>query len=286
MLEAQSLFYSYSHDEHYAVCDVSFSLDRGQILGFLGPSGAGKSTTQNILIGLLPVQRGKVVIDGQERQGFNPDLQSRIGVSFEQPNVYRRLTGRENLDFFRSLYPGETEDPDKLLEMVGLKEAASQRAGEYSKGMLQRLVFARALLNKPQYLFLDEPTAGLDPRTAQSIKEIIKEQQQQGTTVFLTTHNMFVADELCDRVAFIDHGKIVALDSPRQLKLKYGQHLVRIEYRQDGRLERETLDLTMVEGRERLKQLTDQVEMETIHSQEASLEEIFIKLTGRGLSDG
>lgn len=283
MIEVKNLFHSYKLNGDYAVNDVTFSIDKGEILGFLGPSGAGKSTTQGVLSGLLPLQQGDVVIDGQRRDG-QPDKAffNRIGVGFERPNVYKKLTGLDNLKYHAKLYDRETEDPMKLLEMVGLADEADKKTGAYSKGMMQRIGFARSMINKPDIWFLDEPTMGLDPTTANSIKSIIKQKQGEGTTIFLTTHNMFVADQLCDRVAFLVDGRIEALDTPKNLKLKYGQPSVTVEYAVGGELESQTLAMDGA-GKHDLQKLIAERDVKTIHSGEPTLEEIFIRLTGRGL---
>ncbi len=283
MINVNSLYHSYTKDESYAVKNVSFEVKDSEIFGFLGPSGAGKSTTQNILIGLLKLQKGEVFVNNKEIKKAKKDLFNKIGVSFEHPNVYKKLTGVENLKFHASMYTVPTEEPIKLLKMVGLEEAANKRAEGYSKGMLQRLVFARSMINNPQLLFLDEPTSGLDPTTAGTIKNIIKKKQKEGTTIFLTTHNMQIADELCDRVAFITDGEISTIDSPRNLKLKYGQKLVKITQRTDkGVIEKRFSIVDEVE-KQKLKEIIDNNNFETMHSQEATLEEIFIKVTGRRL---
>ena len=283
MIEVKNLTYSYSKKEAPAVSDVSFSIGSGEIFGFLGPSGAGKSTTQAVLSGLLELQKGDIIIDGEARTG-HPDKAffNRIGMGFEIPNVYRKLSGLDNLKFHASLYDHETADPMEILTMVGLAEDAGKKAGDYSKGMKQRLGFARSMINNPDIWFLDEPTMGLDPGTANSIKSIIKKKKSEGTTIFLTTHNMFVADELCDRVAFIVDGKIVAVDSPKNLKLKYGQPVVNIEYMKDGKLESAEFGLEG-EAKAELQKFIEANDVKTIHSGEPSLEDIFIKLTGRGL---
>jgi len=283
MIKVANLYHSYSKDENYAVKNISFNINKGEIFGFLGPSGAGKSTTQNILIGLLPLQKGEAFIDGKDIRKSTRQIFNSIGVSFERPNIYKKLTGLENLQFFSEMFNVPTVSPLKLLKMVGLEEAANKKAGEYSKGMLQRLVFARSMINSPKIWFLDEPTSGLDPTTASIIKVIIKEKQQQGTTIFLTTHNMHIADELCDRVAFIDNGEIRAIDSPRSLKLKYGESFVNIEYIEGGALRKELLSLTDERQRQRIGELVSKAKIETMHTQEATLEQIFIKITGTEL---
>lgn len=283
MIEVKNIYHSYKKNDEYAVNDVSFTIEKGEIFGFLGPSGAGKTTTQGVLVGLLDLQQGDVIIDGKLREG-RPDKAffNRIGVGFERPNVYKKLTGLDNLKFHAKLYNGATEDAMKVLEMVGLGEEAKKKAGDYSKGMMQRLGFARSMINKPDIWFLDEPTMGMDPNAANSIKNIIRKKQAEGTTIFLTTHNMFVADELCDRVAFIVDGKIVAVDTPKNLKLKYGQAQVTVEYTDSGELKSETFGMTGKDKELLLKFLADH-DIKTMHSGEPTLEEIFIKLTGRGL---
>ena len=175
----------------------------------------------------------------------------------------------------------------KLLSMVGLEESAHKMAGKYSKGMKQRLVFARSIINIPEILFLDEPLAGLDPATSEVIKTIIRQKRNDGTTIFLTTHNMFAAEELCDHVAFLHEGRIMAMDAPGELKMKYGERSVRIEYEKNGEPEKaveELLFLDTPEGKKRLNQLVADSKIRTMHSQEADLEQIFMKLTGRGLA--
>lgn len=283
MISVARLYHSYTRDERYAVSDVGFEIGRGEIFGFLGPSGAGKSTTQNILIGLLPLQRGEVAIDGVPLARMGSRLFNRMGVCFERANNYRKLTGLENLQFFARMYSAPTEDPMKLLDRVGLRDAAHRRAGQYSKGMFHRLNFARSMINNPDLWFLDEPTAGLDPATAGRIKDIIRARQAAGATVFLTTHDMHIAEELCDRVAFIDEGRLVAMDTPRALKLKYGENRVRVEYVLDGQPGAETLSLSDDGERARLQDILRGAVVETLHSQEATLERIFITLTGKEL---
>ncbi|HSM56684.1 MAG TPA: ABC transporter ATP-binding protein [Candidatus Sulfomarinibacteraceae bacterium] len=288
MVDVQNLYHDYEGKGQYAVRDVSFSIAQGEIFGFLGPSGAGKSTVQNLIIGLLPVQQGQILFQEQPIRELRSVFFNRIGVSFEHPNLYGKLTGYENLKYYAGMFSVPTEDPSKLLDMVGLQDAMHKRAANYSKGMKQRLVFARALLNDPEFLFLDEPTAGLDPNLASTIKEIIRRKRDQGKTVFLTTHNMYIADELCDRVAFINDGQIVAMDTPRNLKLQYGERSVRVEYRENGagssELKSAVLSLESEPDRARFNLILNENEVQTIHSQEATLEQTFIKITGRRLT--
>ncbi|MTI65324.1 MAG: ABC transporter ATP-binding protein [Firmicutes bacterium] len=283
MIDVKGLYHSYTNDDNYAVKDVNFSVKKGEIFGFLGPSGAGKSTTQKILTGLLPLQKGKASIDGNNVKKSPNRLFNTIGVSFERANVYKKLTGIENLEFYSKMFNVKTLNPLKLLRMVGLENAANKRAEGYSKGMLQRLVFVRSMINDPKIWFLDEPTSGLDPTTASKIKEIIKDKQRKGTTIFLTTHNMHIAEELCDNIALINEGEINLIDSPRNLKLKYGEKLIKAEYKINGELRKERFSMINKEEIDKLNEIIKKGKVETLHSQEATLEEIFIKVTGRGL---
>lgn len=283
MIKVKNLYHSYSNDDQYAVSDVNFEIKKGEIFGFLGPSGAGKSTTQNILVGLLQLQKGSVEVAGYDVKHIKNKMFNKIGMSFEQSNVYSKMSGLENLEFYRKLFDVETRDPMDLIKLVGLDGKEKIKAGKYSKGMKHRLTFARSMINNPEIWFLDEPTTGLDPSIASNIKDIIKEENEKGVTIFLTTHNMYIADELCDRVAFIVDGKIRLIDSPKELKLKYGEKLVVVEYVKEGKLIEDTFSTVVKEEKERLVQVIEKYEIQTMHTKEATLEEIFIKVTGRGL---
>jgi len=283
MISVQNLHHSYTNDDHYAVKDISFEVEKGEIFGFLGPSGAGKSTTQGVLTGLLPLQKGKVVVAGYDLHKVNNKRFNKIGVSFEQSNVYGKLTAKENLQFYAKLFDVPTRDPEELLKLVGLTGKENDRAGTFSKGMKHRLTFARSMINNPELWFLDEPTTGLDPAIAANIKDIIKEQTSRGVTSFLTTHNMYIAEELCHRVAFIIDGEIKLIDTPKNLKLQYGKKLVEIEYVKDGKVEKETLKTVGEKDQKRIGDIVKNYEVSTMHTKEATLEEIFIQVTGRGL---
>ena len=284
MIEVKQLTHDYEGKGSPSVRDVSFTISDGTIFGFLGPSGAGKSTTQALMTGLLPIQSGSVTYDGIAIQAQGNAFYNSIGVSFEHPNVFSKLTGLENLTYHAGLYSVPTQDPRRLLDMVGLTDAANRRVGAYSKGMKQRLVFARSLVNNPSILFLDEPTSGLDPATAERVKTIIRQKRADGCTIFLTTHNMQTADELCDVVAFLNDGAIVAMDAPRELKLAHGERSVAVEHRVNGSVQRSVLFPGQTDDALLLKSLIDTGSVETIHSQEATLEQIFIRLTGRVLA--
>ncbi len=270
--------------KHYgavkAVDGISFTVARGEIFSLLGHNGAGKTTTIRMLAcQIKPTSGGAAVV------GFNcaaqPDhIKRRINLVSQNQNLYERMSGRDNLAFFASLYGAPATRVVELLRTVGLTEVAGRRVKTYSGGMKQRLLIARALVNQPEVLFLDEPTAGLDPASAKEVRTLIKDLSRKGTTVFLTTHYMEEADELSDRVAFLTHGKIVALDTPRELKLHYGQRTAKVVL--EDRSET-TIALGSVEDAERMSAWMRGGKVLTIHSQEGTLEDVFIALAGRAL---
>ncbi|MEC9324258.1 MAG: ABC transporter ATP-binding protein [Actinomycetota bacterium] len=285
VIAVSELTYTYPKTTEPAVRGMDFTVAPGEIFGFLGPSGAGKSTTQKLLIGLLRGHGGRMLVWGRDPLDWGSDYYQRIGVSFELPNHYLKLTGAENLQFFASLYDGATQDPRSLLEAVGLADAADTRVGKYSKGMQMRLTFARALLNDPELIFLDEPTSGLDPVNARRVKDMVLELKDRGRTVFLTTHDMATADELCDRVAFVVDGRIVALDAPTELKIARSRRLVRVEYRApEGTLQTAEFPMDGLADDPDFHSVLRSHHVETIHSREASLDEVFVDVTGRSLA--
>ena len=283
MIEVSGLDFAYPGATAPAVNGLEFGVEDGEVFGFLGPNGAGKSTTQKVLTGLLRDYRGKVRVLEREVRDWGSDLYEQIGVGFELPVHYGRLTARENLRYFASLYEGETEDPDQLLEQVDLRKEADVRVDRFSKGMRVRLSFARSILCRPRLLFLDEPTTGLDPVSARRVKDLILQHRERGVTVFLTTHDMATADELCDRVAFLVDGRIALIDAPRELKVRYGEQRVRVEYRANGALEARDFALEGLAENAAFQAALREPSLETIHSQETSLERIFIRVTGQEL---
>ena len=284
MITIKDLRYKYQNTNQEAVKGISFAIARGEIFGFLGPSGAGKSTTQNILIKLLDGYEGKIQLYGKDLKEFGSELYEKIGVSFELPNHFLKLSAVDNLAFFQSLYTDPTRDIDQLLDLVGLLEHKKVWVEKFSKGMKMRLNFARSLLNNGDILFLDEPTVGLDPVNAKNIKNIILEQKARGKTIFITTHNMQVADDLCDRVAFIVDGQIVEIDQPEELKLKHGQHVVQVEYYLNEQIETKSFSLDGIGDNQEFLQILKSYQIRTLHSQETTLEDVFIKVTGRRLA--
>lgn len=280
MFQVNDLRFRYPKGKEDTIKGINFQFSEGEIFGFLGPSGAGKSTTQRILIRILQGYRGEISYRGRDLQGYGQELFNDIGVGFEMPVHFSKLTAQENLDFYGRLYQRQI-DVDALMKRVGLWEHRHKRVAEYSKGMKMRLNFVRAMLNDPKILFLDEPTNGLDPENARIIKDIIREFQQAGGTVFLTTHLMHDADELCDRVAFIADGEIREIDTPKKLKLRYGRHAVEVEYReQDGSLQKVSFDMAGLGENEEFLTILRSKELVTIHSGETTLDDIFIKVAG------
>jgi len=241
-IEVENLTRDYNG--HRAVDGISFTVEQGEIFGFLGPNGAGKTTTIRILTGQLRPTSGTARVMGcdvvEERQALKPQ----IGVVFDSQNLYERMSARDNLRFYARLYRVKKERVEEVLEQVGLTDRAKDQLKKYSNGMKQRLLIARGLLHKPKVLFLDEPTRGLDPNVARDIRRIVKELAGGGMTVFLTTHYMEEADQLSDRVAIIDQGRIVTLDTPERLKAEHGE------------------------------------------GENTTLEDVFVKLTGRALGRG
>jgi fluoroquinolone transport system ATP-binding protein len=284
MIDVNNVSFTYAKTAEPAIADLNFSVGRGEIFGFLGPSGAGKSTTQKILIGLLKGYQGRVSVFGKELSAWASDFYERVGVCFELPNHFLKLTALENLAYFGSLYRRSIRSPHELLDAVALGDAATMPVAQFSKGMKGRLNLARSLLHDPELLFLDEPTSGQDPVNARRIKELIKTQQQAGKTIFLTTHDMSVAEELCDRVAFIVDGRIRLIDTPRALKLQYGTATVRVEYQDPSRTACQEFALGGLGDNRAFLSLLRERPVQTIHSQEATLENIFIRVTGRSLT--
>ena len=282
MIEVKELTFSYGRDKQ-ALHGLDFTVEDGEIFGFLGPNGSGKSTTQKILTGILKGHGGRVSLFGQDiSTAHTQEFFRKIGVLFEFPYLYANLSAADNLKYFSSFYPKEqVRGIEEILEELEFKtDFMKKPVSSYSKGMRQRVSMARALISNPRLLFLDEPTSGLDPSGAVLFRRIIEQERKKGTTVFLTTHNMLDADLLCDRVAFISNGDIVALDTPINLKERNSDHRVVIDYLYQGRREEKTLEAPELAAG--IPFAHD--EIVSIHSQEPTLEDMFIQYTGRGLS--
>lgn len=259
-----------------AISSLTFDVNKGEILGFLGPSGSGKTTTINILTGQLTPDQGQSSILGKSSTNLNEEDLANIGLITENSGYYEKLSLYDNLLFFAKLYDVPQGDLDDLMKRVGLYDRRKTLAEKLSTGMKQRMLLVRAIINKPQVLFLDEPTSGLDPSTSQSIHELIKELQSEGTTIFLTTHDMHEATILCDKIVLLNKGQIVEAGTPSDLIQKYNTaKRVKITY-QSG----EENYLSFSE----LGQVSQTDDILTIHSCEPTLEDVFIQLTGGKLN--
>ena len=259
-----------------AISSLTFEVNKGEILGFLGPSGSGKTTTINILTGQLTPDQGQSSILAKSSTNLNEEDLANIGLITENSGYYEKLSLYDNLLFFAKLYDVPQGDLDDLMKRVGLYDRRKTLAEKLSTGMKQRMLLVRAIINKPQVLFLDEPTSGLDPSTSQSIHELIKELQAEGTTIFLTTHDMHEATILCDKIVLLNKGQIVEAGTPSDLIQKYNTaKRVKITY-QSG----EENYLSFSE----LGQVSQTDDILTIHSCEPTLEDVFIQLTGGKLN--
>jgi fluoroquinolone transport system ATP-binding protein len=283
MIEVKNLEFTYRNTKKEAIRDISFDIKRGEIYGFLGPSGAGKTTTQRLIIGLLRNYNGNIKVLGKERSTWGKEFYEQVGVAFDFPNLYLKLTPVENLKLIGAYYKSGTSDIHSLLDKVGLLADKDKRVESFSKGMKMRLNFIRSIMHSPDLMFFDEPTSGLDPVNAHIIKDIILEQKAAGKTIFLTTHNMTVAEQLCDRVSFIVDGNIVVTGSPGELMIEHGKRVLKISYINENREHSKEFDISGIGENEQFLNIIRDNQVKTIHTCEATLEDIFIKLTGKNL---
>jgi fluoroquinolone transport system ATP-binding protein len=283
MIQVNNLGFTYRKTNKKAIHEMNFSINEGEIFGFLGPSGAGKTTTQRLIIGLLRNYEGSIQVLGKERNTWSKDFYEQIGVAFDFPNLYIKLTALENLKLISAYYQRLPVNLNRLLDQVGLLPDKDVCVEHFSKGMKMRLNFIRAIMHEPRLMFFDEPTSGLDPVNARIIKDIIHNQKAKGNTVFLTTHNMNVAEQLCDRVAFVVDGRIVVTGSPKDLMITHGKQRVKLEYTDLGAMHYKEFDIRDIGNNNDFLTLLKDKEIKTMHSMEATLEDIFIKLTGRNL---
>ena len=259
-----------------ALNQIQFNVDKGEIFGFLGPSGAGKTTLINILTGQLKADEGKTQLLGKDTKDLTPEDLTRIGLVGDSSGYYEKLSLEKNLIVYAKIYGLPNTRVDEVLEQVGLLESKKTIAEKLSTGMRQRMFLARALLNRPELLFLDEPTSGLDPMTSKKIHRLLEELKAAGTTIFLTTHDMVEATEMCDRISLLNQGDLVEIGTPRDIIQKYNKEKrVKVTF---------TDHSVQVMAFEDLK---DQymMQVELIHSMEPTLEDIFIQLTGEKLND-
>jgi ABC-2 type transport system ATP-binding protein len=285
MIEARDLRRTFGSKE--AVAGISFSTQRGEIFGLLGPNGAGKTTTIRMLTGQIDPSGGGAIVAGCDIVKERAQLKERIGVVFEEQNLYERFSARLNLEFSCWLYGLPKSRVDEVLDLVKLRDRAKDPIRTFSNGMKQRIMIARALLHRPPMLFLDEPSRGLDPISAREVRQAVKQLSQEGITILLTTHLMEEADQLCQHVAFIVNGRLVANDRPRNLKLAHGQRTLSVTLEEVlhaqngyGPFTEMTLSLDDPADQQRLAQWMAQGKVRAVHSREATLEEVFIKVAG------
>ena len=259
-----------------ALNQIQFNVDKGEIFGFLGPSGAGKTTLINILTGQLKADEGTTQLLGKDTKDLTPEDLTRIGLVGDSSGYYEKLSLEKNLIVYAKIYGLPNSRVDEVLEQVGLLESKKTIAEKLSTGMRQRMFLARALLNRPELLFLDEPTSGLDPMTSKKIHRLLEELKAAGTTIFLTTHDMVEATEMCDRISLLNQGDLVEIGTPRDIIQKYNKEKrVKVTF---------TDHSVQVMAFEDLKD-QDMMQVELIHSMEPTLEDIFIQLTGEKLND-
>jgi ABC-2 type transport system ATP-binding protein len=303
-IEVEDLYKYYG--ETKAVDGISFFVRQGEVFGMLGPNGAGKTTTVEIIEGLRVSDSGQAMVLGMDVNAHAHDIKARIGVQLQTTALYPLLTVREVIHLFRSFYPGRVRDTERVIELVNLQEKKNTRSKDLSGGQQQRLSMALALVNYPDIIFLDEPTTGLDPQARRKTWDVIKQVSGEGTTVFLTTHYMEEAERLCNRVAVIDSGKIIALDSPAELINTYFEEsaiefdlngsmadldvLLNLDGVTDARQDGDMVTLYSTAVPRTLGQLTDLGEtkgltLDDLHVRRATLEDVFLKLTGRRIRE-
>jgi fluoroquinolone transport system ATP-binding protein len=281
MIKVENLVYTYPSNEAPTLKGLNFEIKNGEVFGFLGPSGSGKSTAQKVLYKILTGFSGKVEVAGKDLTKWDNSYFEKIGVGFELPNHYMKLTGKENLELFASFYPsGKSRSVESLFEMVDLSDAMNKTVESYSKGMKMRLNFIRAIQHDPDILFFDEPTSGLDPVNAHKIKEHILSLKEAGKTIFVTTHSMETADHICDRVAFIVEGQLVATDTPQNLKHQYGREAVNVEL---GNGQSQEFPLAQIGDNREFLNFIKGREVKRMETLDATLEEVFIEVTGKSL---
>ena len=274
IIEVQGLKKKFKEQE--ALAGIDFSIQEGEIFGFLGPSGSGKTTTINILTGQLEADAGTAHVLSETVEDLKVEVLEQIGIVSDTSGFYEKMSLYNNLKAYAMIFGVDMKKVDELLQKVGLYDSRNKVAEKLSTGMKQRMLLVRALINQPKLLFLDEPTSGLDPSTSRTIHDLLLELKAQGTTIFLTTHDMQEAKLLCDRLALLHKGKLVEVGSPHEIIQKYNtDKKVRLEY----------VDLTTkTVAFEELQGGMDLSNVISIHSCEPTLEDVFITLTGGTLN--
>lgn len=260
--------------------EINFKVSEGEIFGFLGPSGAGKTTLIKMLIGEYSITSGEAKLFDVVSNKLNDSIMNKISAVMDNFGLYERLTVFENMEVFANIYNTDKKEIDAILKKVELYDSKKTITSKLSKGMTQRLILARALINKPKLLFLDEPTSGLDPATSLKIHNLLFELKKSGTTIFLTTHNMEEATKMCDEVALLHLGKIVEFGTPKDICMRHNKYNVYNVITKDNK------EITFKSNKVDSKKLAKLIEDEqvlSIHSSEPTLETVFIELTGKEL---
>lgn len=267
-------------DNKKVIDNISFAVEGGNIFGFLGPSGAGKTTLIKILIGEYSITKGTVKVFDKEPKDYDEELTNKISAVMDNFGLYERLTVYENLEVFSNIYKTQKKEINSILNKVELLDSKNKVVSKLSKGMKQRLLLARTLINKPKLLFLDEPTSGLDPATSLKIHNLLFELKNNGTTIFLTTHNMEEATKMCDTVALLHLGKIVEFGTPKEICMRHNEdNDIKI-------INKKNKEIILKNSKANAKKIAKMFEEEdvlSIHSSEPTLESVFIKLTGKEL---
>ena len=264
-----------------AVNGLSLTVNEGELFGFLGPNGAGKTTTIKILIGSLRPSEGNIRVAGFQIPAEFERVKQQFGYVPDTENHVEEFTGRENLELFARLYDLPLSTVDESLARLELSEAADVVVSAYSKGMRRKLLIAREIMHRPKILYFDEPTANLDAHSTELVRELLRELASEGTTIFLTTHNMEEVEQICDRVAILCRGELVECDTPTNFVTRHAVRIVKAQFEQEGEVVRESLDLDLDDQRERLAEIIRNEMCVRVHSQEFDFKDVFLKITGQ-----
>lgn len=264
-----------------AVNDLSLTVNEGELFGFLGPNGAGKTTTIKVLIGSQRPTSGTIRVAGFQIPTEFDQVKQQFGYVPDTENHIEEFTGRENLELFARLYDMPLSTVDESLARLELSEAADVVVSAYSKGMRRKLLIAREIMHRPKILYFDEPTANLDAHSTELVRELLRDLASQGTTIFLTTHNMEEVEQICDRVAILCRGELVDCDTPTNFVTRHAVRIVKAQFEREGNVIRESLDLDLADQRERLAEIIRHEKCVRVHSQEFDFQDVFLKITGQ-----
>ena len=264
-----------------AVNKLSLTVNEGELFGFLGPNGAGKTTTIKVLIGSQRPSSGNIRVAGFQIPSEFHQVKQQFGYVPDTENHIEEFTGRENMELFARLYDMPLSTVDESLARLELSEAADVVVSAYSKGMRRKLLIAREIMHRPKILYFDEPTANLDAHSTELVRELLRDLASQGSTIFLTTHNMEEVEQICDRVAILCRGELVDCDTPTNFVTRHAVRIVKAQFEREGNVIRESLDLDVDEQREQLAKIIRHEKCVRVHSQEFDFQDVFLKITGQ-----